>query len=115
MPLTNDIQSPFFKELYIHLNKQSYTLDDFEDPYLYQNLQRQLTGDLFRILRPYIGPRMDLREKYRQADLKVYIHLTPYEVRYCVKPVVLELSYDLTQDKLPEPEEIPVVNETLPF
>lgn len=114
-PLINELHSPFFKELYSHLNQQTYTLDDFEDPGLYDSLQRQLTGDLFRILRPHIAPRPDLRNKYQHADLRVHVYLTPHEVRYCVKPVVVDLSLDLMEESLPEPEETPNPSDKLPF
>ncbi|UVD32109.1 hypothetical protein [Vibrio phage phiKT1028] len=102
MPLSNDIESPVFRELYQHLNKQEYQLKDFEDPHLKSELQEQLTGDLFEIFRPHVMKRPDLQEKYQTADLRVHVHLTPYEVRCCVKPVVVELAHDLMQDSLPD-------------
>ncbi|QCW23272.1 hypothetical protein HWC35_gp062 [Vibrio phage USC-1] len=115
MSLVGELQTPFFKELYQHLNKLTYTLEDFEDPYLYQNLQQQLTSDLFRILRPHVIPRPDIRDKYRNADLRVHIHLTPYEVHYCVKPVVLDLAWDLMEASLPQEVTPPEPSDELPF
>lgn len=115
MPLVDEIQPPFFREVYKFLNQLNYTLDDFEDPYLYQNLQQELTRELFRILRPYVISRPDIREKYRHADLKVHLFLTPYEVRYCVKPVVVDLAWDLMEETLPGPVENPIPSDKLPF
>ncbi|UPT53880.1 hypothetical protein [Vibrio phage phiKT1019] len=115
MSIVSELQTPFFKELYQHLNKQNYTLEDFDDPYLYQNLQQELTRDLFNILRPYVMPRPDIRAKYQHADLRVHIFITPHEVRYCVKPVVLDLAWDLMTETLPQPEENPIPSDQLPF
>lgn len=102
MPLTNEIESPLFRALYTHLNQHTYELHQLEDPEFASALQNKLTDDLFEIYRPAMQKRPDLQAKYERADFRVHINVTPYEIRPCVKPCVLELSHDLMYETIPD-------------
>lgn len=114
-PVITDCKAPLYRDLYQYLNSHCYKPEDFEDPDLYRNLQLEYTNGVMAIIRPYVVRRPDIRAKYQHADLKVYLFITMYEVRMCIKPVVVDLALDLLQAELDGPPPEPVVVEKLPF